>query len=103
MTDYESMSDFEIDLAVTIAVTGLEPCYSKPSQKQRVFVAKDFDNDNFPPEIARQHVDIPCYCNNPADAWPIIVENDISIIAPHNIKPLRDAMIVFLMMKESEQ
>ena len=62
------------------------------------------------------------YCNNPADAWPIIVENKISIYAAvlgdsrgewgaessftdyyhfHN-NPLRSAMIVFLMMKEGE-
>ncbi|EIM0783332.1 DUF2591 family protein [Escherichia coli] len=64
-------------------------------------------------------------CNNPADAKPIIVENRIGIIpAPENglwkaahrkvgndntpyhmtqnVNPLRAAMIVFLMMKESE-
>ena len=59
------------------------------------------------------------YCNNPADAWPIIVENRISIInleadewgargvahlhskrAMHQ-NSLRAAMIVFLMMQES--
>lgn len=64
-------------------------------------------------------------CNNPSDAKPIIVENRIGIIpAPENglwkaahrkigndntpyhmtqnVNPLRAAMIVFLMMKESE-
>ncbi|EOI5723034.1 phage protein NinX family protein [Cronobacter turicensis] len=62
-------------------------------------------------------------CNNPADAWPIIQSNGISIdydgidwmayhcscasikysnpIEEHPGKPLRAAMIVFLMMKES--
>lgn len=60
------------------------------------------------------------YCNNPADAWPIITEHKISIYAAilgdsrgewgaeasftehyhfHN-KPLRAAMVVFLMMQE---
>jgi len=59
-------------------------------------------------------------CNNPADAWPIIVENKISLFAirytesmwqaEHPItgifkheNPLRAAMIVFLMMQEAEQ
>ncbi|MBH3259960.1 DUF2591 family protein [Serratia marcescens] len=69
------------------------------------------------------------YCNNPADAWPIIVENGISLYhdngnwqaemnyyAPvgafgtdeacskfvDDKKPLRAAMIVFLMMKDAE-
>ena len=63
------------------------------------------------------------YCNNPADAWPIIQANGICIgydgmswdascnlqnIGPisdwksHPEKPLRMAMIVFLMMKEGD-
>lgn len=68
------------------------------------------------------------YCNNPADAWPIILENGINIFTdmiPHGLlgqarvsviddgrigsecliakdkNPLRAAMIVFLMLKES--
>ena len=62
---------------------------------------------------------IPDYCNNPSDAWPIIVENliNISVLpAAHldnvlwvanygsdafnlNKNPLRAAMIVYLMME----
>lgn len=62
------------------------------------------------------------YCNNPADAWPIITEHKISIYAmseadargkwgaeafyPNeayhfNDNPLRAAMIVFLMMQDA--
>lgn len=58
------------------------------------------------------------YCNNPADAWPIIVDNllrmtpvvhhgSVSWIACRgdygvsHENPLRAAMIVFLMMQES--
>ena len=64
-------------------------------------------------------------CNNPSDAWPIIIENRIALHPLHpvyknewranaeddcgfigysssNASPLRAAMIVFLMMKESE-
>tara|TARA_R100000951_G_scaffold27557_2_gene23466 strand:- start:741 stop:1070 length:330 start_codon:yes stop_codon:yes gene_type:complete len=69
------------------------------------------------------------FCSNPNDAWPIIVDNEISLIKdiesnfwsarsdaverPYESmdcgfefdskKPLRAAMIVFLMMKDSEQ
>ena len=59
-------------------------------------------------------------CNNPADAWPIITASMISIRpvgndgqlweaagmdgmkADYGKNPLRAAMVVFLMMKESE-
>ncbi|EOT1200355.1 phage protein NinX family protein [Cronobacter dublinensis] len=57
------------------------------------------------------------YCNNPADAWPIIVENKISIsnggeerwtandVGIDNLykdkNPLRAAMIVFLLTRGS--
>ncbi|HAT2303571.1 TPA: phage protein NinX family protein [Citrobacter freundii] len=61
------------------------------------------------------------YCNNPADAWPIIVERKINIEwhewkngewmpyalnsattkSCYGTNPLRSAMIVFLMMQES--
>lgn len=65
-------------------------------------------------------------CNNPADAWPILLENEISLhfnyeewdtctahagreemleyeFSTFHANPLRAAMIVFLMMKESER
>ena len=58
-------------------------------------------------------------CNNPADAWPTILCNRITLmpaskgdkwmaqvfdhaIADVSTNPLRSAMIVFLMMQESE-
>lgn len=57
-------------------------------------------------------------CNNPADAWPIIVENRIRInpilytkwmaedylenVSSCDENPLRAAMIVFLMMQEEK-
>ncbi|MBH3127106.1 DUF2591 family protein [Serratia marcescens] len=62
------------------------------------------------------------YCNNPADAWPIIAENKINIDFRDSLKagpmarlcrdngiyavdknPLRAAMIVFLMLKDAEK
>lgn len=94
MKDYASMSDIEIDTMVSKICS---------------------------PEFHRN------YCNNPADAWPIIVDNQISLMYEEAIgkwcagkpywvdgcewqldidvmeaNPLRAAMIVFLIMKESE-
>jgi hypothetical protein len=105
MTDYSKMSDFEINKAVGSAVgyaTGIEPCF------EVVIINKT--GRPFDP------------CNNPADAWPIIIRNLISIDrifdkgntwlafggddSEHrhvHSNPLRAAMIVFLMMKESEK
>lgn len=58
------------------------------------------------------------YCNNPSDAWPIIMENKIDVqhrdgfnvpCAKHcehmsaHKHPLRAAMIVYLMMQEAKR
>ena len=61
------------------------------------------------------------YCNNPSDAWPIIVENKITVFSPncthddglwmaeiddwHSFcaNPLRAAMIVYLMMQDDSK
>lgn len=89
--DYSKMSDFEINCRVhseVMEISGLDS-----------FKAKD-------------------YCNNPADAWPIIVENRIRInpilytkwmaedyledVSSCDDNPLRCAMIVFLMMQDTQ-
>lgn len=56
-TDYSKMSDFEINCRVhseVMEISGLDS-----------FKAKD-------------------YCNNPSDAWPIIIDNKISIVSLDN-------------------
>lgn len=113
MTDYSKMSDFEINKAVGSAVgyaTGIEPCF------EVVIINKT--GRPFDP------------CNNPADAWPIIVKHGISLthdygeweseacldfpVGAHGTdelcsvggidkNPLRAAMIAFLLLKESEK
>ena len=62
-------------------------------------------------------IEVPDYCNNPSDAWTIIVANRINVYASEgpdfmpwmagcggmvasNRNPIRAAMIVFLMMQE---
>ncbi|MGH1529639.1 phage protein NinX family protein [Yersinia proxima] len=91
MKDYSAMSDFEINKLV-MSELDINPYRTLP---------------------------LPNYCSNPADAWPIITRNEISIIFNWNEcglhaalselpgvyletrdNPLRTAMIVFLMMKE---
>lgn len=100
MTDYSKMSDLEINIMVSKSLYGELSNWHKGELNEGV-------------------VD---YCNNPSDAWPIIVENNIAIVpCRHAIpqawptkfgiaskflvedrNPLRAAMIVYLMMKESE-
>lgn len=114
MTDYSKMSDIEINNAVAKSIGGeinfdeygspyrLDPCAIS------AYSGRDFDEVEFDP------------CNNPEDAWPIIVKYGIGIIPFKNglseswdlgkglingtVKdknPLRAAMIVFLMMREA--
>lgn len=111
--DYSRLSDFEINLKVAHIVLG-KGSYDCSSEKKEVYSA-GIDGGEFLPN---GYFDP---CNNPADAWPIIVKNKISIISMYSGKdcwqvdagedeefvlraqdnPLRAAMIVFLMMQDS--
>jgi len=109
MTDYSTMSDFEISHAVAKA-SG----FNLPNPASLLYN-----------KTGRWEIFDPC--NNPADAWPIILENGINIFTdmiPHGLlgqarvsviddgrigsecliakdkNPLRAAMLVFLMMKD---
>lgn len=124
MKDYASMSDFEINSAVHNALLS-EPYSMLFMGNDRIeWTSKDgrkIVTDRVPYTKNGVHD----YCNNPADAWLIITENRIGIIpapdagkwksahrevgkddTPYHFtqsdNPLRAAMIVFLMMKESE-
>lgn len=125
MKDYASMSDFEINKSVAdIAMNGA--WHVKPSHP---------DNDTggwLYGSNGKQTHELPDYCNSPADAWPIIDDNNIALIpsgvvgwvavsdltlngkSPYiderlgdcfqheDYSGLRAAMIVFLMMKDGE-
>jgi hypothetical protein len=97
--DYSKLSDFEINKLVVKSKWPELVTYEQFG-KVRVQVV---DNDDF-------YFDF----NNPNDAWPIIIDNEISLICQHckwtatdmsgpakywNENPLRAAMIVYLMMK----
>lgn len=103
MKDYASMSDQQINKLVA-AADGMD---SGAHYMGDVVVLRDNRWVSFDP------------CNNPEDAWPIILSNKIGInpgtssdkwaahycnwdIAIADANPIRAAMIVFLMMKEGE-
>ena len=106
--NYEEMSDFEINQAVTCEVHG---CQMWGVNKDGSFYQCGVLGDSY---IHQPVID---YCNNPSDAWPIIVANRINVYASEgpdfmpwmagcggmvasNRNPLRAAMIVFLMMRD---
>lgn len=112
MTDYSKIIDFEINKLVALSIGGFES--EDIFQLQGVIFKRHgkFQYSFFDP------------CNNPSDAWPIILNNRISMVwdcaedsstewwnavaqfdecsIQYQSNPLRAAMIVYLMMKESE-
>lgn len=104
MNKYTSKSDFEINKNVALHVGGLALSLTVVNDEHKT----SGNIGNFDP------------CNNPSDAWDIIIENRINLrtvdgymdwyadhptnsrIYSHNINPLRAAMEVFLMMRDEE-
>lgn len=97
MTDYSKLSDFEINKAVAIS-QGFAPENCDIAKRGSSLVGVDWDEDT---GSATKVFD---YCNNPSDSWPILKEYciDINWDGDSDSNPLRDAMIIYLMMKESE-
>ena len=131
-TDYSKMSDFEINNLVARAlgidnhlfISELEASFDAeipPNQRGPIWSTGAYMVLEFKPSNGN------CFnpCNNPADAWPIIDENNITIINDnHSLRfavsevaayfngsnniwsahenGLRAAMIVFLKMQESK-
>lgn len=107
--NYEEMSNFEINLAVCRALDLEIASEQYESYGDR--------GENVVLIVRGVGFDGRSYCNNPSDAWPIILSNKIDIqhrdgfnmpCARHcehmaaDKNPLRAAMIVFLMMKDAE-
>lgn len=120
--DYSKLSDFEINCLVAEA-TG-----HSPLDAEHGYAGLQAEGD-ITAAIVRGPRKIGAFdpCNNPADAWPIIVEHEISMIKDIGIyswcatdkaywcdgcewqisqeimdaNPLRAAMIIFLMMQDS--
>ncbi|HBM3275519.1 TPA: DUF2591 family protein [Klebsiella oxytoca] len=116
--DYSKLSDFEINKLVAIA-TGHKQFSSLGWQ--------GLQEGNFSAVIVRGPRKIGGFapCSDPEDAWPIILQSRISMVwdcaedasaewwnafdqfdnfrVQYQSNPLRAAMIVFLMMHESDQ
>lgn len=71
--DYNSMSDFEINKLVATS-KGLDVSGATEDNNKMYDYVKD-------------------YCNNPSDAWPIIIENKISI--NHEIARYKASALVY--------
>ena len=114
--NYETATDFDINKAVAEALG------RNIADEQYLDYGDRDENIVLSPTMTDKNAGVD-YCNNPSDAWPIILENRISIIftdipkieraeknygsgyvqsvvARHrNENPLRAAMIVFLKMQ----
>jgi len=138
--DYESMSDFEINKAVaesafpddaiiTKNVNGYPPKFINDEEGKKAFYEMDkmLNPEKYKDSVinirSRGMSFVRDFCNNPSDAWPIIVENRISIVDPISLdglwtafvfdkdvepdichkNPLRAAMIVFLMAAKEQE
>lgn len=78
--DYSQLSDFEINVAVFEAIHNGSPDYKEGENGDMVFVS--FEGDIVNGDAVEVEVERGSFnpCVNPADAWPIITENNISII-----------------------
>ena len=123
MKDYNEMSDFEINKLVAMTIEGVDfdtagnakyavDCFIKSLDGESVNVlwTGNKEYSSFNP------------CNNPADMWPLIVENKIDVcfidsanswtsfgltknkllVDSSGDNPLRAAAIVYLMLKDAE-
>lgn len=119
MTDYSQLSDFEINSAVHNAKLK-EPYALVFMGDDRIAWTKENGDQIITDKVPYTKNGVHDYCNNPADAWPIIVGSKINIrfgaegmaceaqfmqyghesVEHYHANPLRAAMIVFLMMQE---
>ncbi|WP_031524445.1 phage protein NinX family protein [Siccibacter colletis] len=124
--DYSKLSDQEVNGLVMDSISDGNQAY-RGGDGSAIELLHQINTVEFGEHVEREEVYAKFDpCNNPADAWPIITENNISIIldnpsmpcATSNArdlfdcddrivsvayeKPLRAAMIVFLMMQEDK-
>ncbi len=126
MTDYSKLSDFEINCKVANALGMTKHFFFldaedefdddiEPSERGPIWQTREHFVNGYRPSNGNPFTP----CNNPSDAWPIIVDSGIGIrkqksnglwvatqeggsYPKYDDNPLRAAMIVYLMMKESE-
>lgn len=110
--NYEEMSDFEVNGYVSMHMHGFSWLEFVDGCASHVKCGNECS-----PGFAM--IEVPDYCNNPSDAMPILIAMKIgfkwvngsctasSVLCGYHEstsdKPLRAAMIVFLMMQEQEK
>lgn len=81
-TDYSKLSDFEINSAVHNALMQ-EPYKIEFLGNDTIRWVRG-STDVTTGKVAYSNNSLKDYCNNPADAWPIIVGNKLSIVSLDN-------------------
>ena len=114
--DYTKLSDFEINKLVAKHWLPCDYYFNENENRVDLVALQDVMNNGIHDQVFKPYAEYNP-CNNPSDAWPIIVENKISIFpcglrekkwqaefyyldAVKHENPLRAAMIVYLMMNE---
>ena len=109
--NYEEMSDFEINKAVALAL-GIRLEHDSEYHDHPLVDS----NNSYIMWYEGKTYRTADYCNRPSDAWPIIIDNTITILPDGDEwaasssggwqsggNPLRNAMIVFLQMQENKE
>ena len=78
MTDYSKLSDFEINSAVHNALMK-EPYKIEFLGNDRIRWVRGSTNVTTE-KVEYSKKSLKDYCNSPADAWPIIVDNEIALL-----------------------
>ena len=132
MMNYETMSDFEVNRAVACRLDGNDlDIFGRPMFASDCYFSVPSGSSVDWHQFGCDGSKLFDPCNNPSDAWPIILEYQISIAkyewlekwdahgggvcvdydhciisnsdcSYSNKNPLRAAMVVFLMMQESK-
>lgn len=121
MKNYEVMSDFEVNRAVACRLDGNDlDIFGRPMFASDCYFSVPSGSSVEWHQFGCDESKLFDPCNNPSDAWPIIIENSITFnydtaqvhvssyfnesvkISTNRKHALRAAMIVFLMMQESK-
>ena len=81
MKDYSAMSDFEINKEVAYFNIGGDWLLEPSDERKFTFYNLEVQTKNT--------VELPDYCNNPADAWPLL----LSIISSGAIIPISSSSV----------
>lgn len=116
MKNYENMSDFEVNRAVACRLDRNDlDVFGRPMFASDCYFSVPFGSSVEWHQFGCDESKLFDPCNNPSDAWPVVMEYKIDIqhrdgfnipCAKHcehvcaDKNPLRAAMIVFLVMQE---